>query len=102
MWTSLVFLLLSVCKFIFVLLFLLLAVDLSTVSVGADFEYETLDTAVYINYFGFSTMAGMEKVKTTNLSSVYDGGVLGVFSGGVLSCRGVFGSQLATAHPLGL
>ena len=103
MWTSLVFLLLSVCKFIFVLLFLLLAVDLSTVSVGADFEYETLDTAVYINYFGISTMAGMEKVKTTNfMSSVYDWGVLGVFSGGVLSCGGVFGSQLATAHPLGL
>ena len=59
MWTSLVFLLLSVCNFIFVLLFLLLAVDLSTVSVGADFGYETLDTAVYINYFGISTMAGM-------------------------------------------
>jgi len=103
MWTSLVFLLLSVCKFIFVLLFLLLAVDLSTVSVGADFEYETLDTAVYINYFGISTMAGQGKVKTLNfMGSVYDGGVRGFLSGGVLSCGAVFGSQLATAHPLGL
>ena len=44
-----------------------LAVDISTGgSVGADFEYETPDIAVYINYFGISTMAGMVKVKTTN------------------------------------
>ena len=91
MWTSLVFLLLSVCKFIFVLLFLLLAVDLSTGFVGAYFEYETPDIAVYINYFGISTMAGMVKVKTTNfMSSAFYGSVLGVFSEGVLSCGGVF------------
>ena len=69
MWTSLVFLLLSVCEFIIVLLFLLLAVDLSTGSVGADFEYETPDIAVYINYFGISTMAELGKVLTTDFMS---------------------------------
>ena len=59
------------------LLFLLLSVDLSTVSVGVYFEYDTLDTAVYITYFGISTMAGMVKVKTTNfMSSAFYGGVL--------------------------
>ena len=51
LWTSLVFLLLSVCKFIIMLL--LLAVDLSTGSVGA----------VYINYFLVSPqMAELGKV----------------------------------------
>ena len=57
----------------------LLAGDLSTGSVGADFEYETPDIAVYINYFGISTMAGMGKVLTTDfMSSAFGGGVLGV------------------------
>ena len=73
------------------LLFLLLSVDLSTVSVGVYFEYDTLDTAVYITYFGISTMAGMIKVKTTYLmSSAFYGSVLGVLIEGVLSCGGVF------------
>ena len=65
--------------------------DLSTVSVGVYFEYDTLDTAVYITYFGISTMAGMVKVKTTYLmSSAFYGSVLGVLIEGVLSCGGVF------------
>ena len=56
--------------------------DRSTVFVGADFEYETPDFAVYINYFGISTMAGMGKVLTTNfMSSAFGGGVLGVSVG---------------------
>ena len=82
------------------LLFLLLAVDLSTGFVGAYFEYETPDIAVYINYFGISTMAGMGKVKTTNfMSSAFDGGVLGVFSGGVLSCGGVLWLSACYSSP---
>ena len=79
-----------------------MAVDISTGrSVGAAFEYENPDIAVYINYFGISTMAELGKVLTTDfMSSAFGGGVLGVFSGGVLSCGGVFGSQLATATQL--
>ena len=55
-------LLLSVSAFIIVLLFLLLAVDLSTGSVGADLEYETPDIGVYINFFGISTIAELGRV----------------------------------------
>jgi len=70
------------------LLFLLLAVDLSTGSVGASFEYETPDIEVYINYFGISTMAGMGKVKTTNFMGCVLGGGVGGVSGGAFSAVG--------------
>jgi len=55
-------LILSVSAFIIVLLFLLLAVDLSTASVGAGLEHETPDIGVSINFFGISSIAELVRV----------------------------------------